>query len=90
MNLQREGIKNEEGCFIEKGSFEWYLHPAGGGNFAKALARCIQLADQQNLVRLSRGFPQMVAAYQMRSWFEAPKNFPFRYDALKYRVEAGR
>lgn len=76
----RDGITFIDG-FAERGSFEWYLDPVGGGSFVKALARCIQIADSDNRERLRLGFPQMVAAFEMYSWFDAPPGFDPRYTA---------
>jgi hypothetical protein len=63
----------------EEGSIEWYLKYSGG--FVTALIRCIQVADMQNRERLRLAFPQVVAAIEMDSWFDAPPGFGPRYDA---------
>ncbi len=65
----------------EKGSFNWYLCPQGGGGFVKAMCNAIQRADADNLPRLAAGFPQMVAAFIEPSWCKAPEGFEPRYDA---------
>lgn len=78
--VSKDGIQTPDG-FIQRGSFEWYLHPDGGGSFVKSLAHCIQRADDINIERLRRAFPQMVAAFEMHSWFKAPPGFEPRYNA---------
>jgi hypothetical protein len=65
--------------FAERGSLEWHLHL--GGDFLKALCRTVQLADEENLARLRRAFPQVVAAWEQHSWFKAPPGFDPVYNA---------
>jgi hypothetical protein len=62
-----------------QGSIEWYLKYSGG--FVRDLIHTIQHADRSNRERLRRGFPQVVAAIEMQSWFDAPAGFEPRYDA---------
>lgn len=65
----------------QKGSFNWYLDPRGGGGFVKAIAHAIQRADADNLHRLAYAFPQMVLAFSMPDWTKAPPGFEPRYNA---------
>lgn len=65
----------------QQGSFNWYLDPQGGGHFVKAIAHAIQRADEGNLDRLGYAFPQMVLAFSMPSWTQAPPSMEPRYNA---------
>lgn len=70
----------------DEGSIEWYLHYSGG--FVRDMVHTIQHADGSNRARLRRAFPQMVAAFEMHSWTDAPPGFEPRYDADLPKGEA--
>lgn len=55
------------------GSFNWYRHHAGG--FVTHIAKAICKADGDNIARLRRAFPQMVAAHDCKSWDHVPEGF---------------
>jgi hypothetical protein len=63
-----------------EGSFYKYL--LFSGDFVTTMARAIQCADPVNRARLRLAFPQMVAAFEHRSWDEAPPGFAPNYQAV--------
>ena len=63
----------------KEGSFCHYLYKSG--DFVKAMANAIQMADNNNLERLRKAFPQMVAAHALYDWNEAPEGFEPVYNA---------
>lgn len=63
----------------EKGCFNWYLFMSG--EFVTTLAHAIQRSDKENLARLERAFPQMVAAHRCNSWNTVPLGFDPVYNA---------
>jgi hypothetical protein len=63
---------------IIPGCFEKYLHASG--DFVTAMAKAICRADNDNLERIRLAFPQMVAAHECHSWFDAPEGFEPKYN----------
>jgi len=62
-----------------EGSFGKYIWHSG--DFVTSIAISIQRADPENRERLRLAFPQMVAAFEMASWDEAPPGFAPHYQA---------
>lgn len=62
-----------------KGSFNWYLFHSG--SFVTTVAKAIQLADADNLEKLRLVFPQMVAAFELRTWDSVPEEFESNYNS---------
>lgn len=65
----------------EVGSLNHYLLYSGG--FVNNLLRVAKTADEENKNRLRRAFPQVVAAFEMRNWDEAPPDYPPEYNAVE-------
>jgi hypothetical protein len=64
---------------LMKGSFNWYLFHSG--SFVTTVAKAIQLADADNLEKLRLVFPQMVAAFELRTWDSVPEEFESNYNS---------
>jgi len=71
--------KEEELKMRKPGCFEWYLRQSG--SFVVAQANAICRADKENLERIRRAFPQMIAAWEMPCWFDIPPSFEAVYNA---------
>jgi DNA-binding FadR family transcriptional regulator len=67
------------------GSFNFYI--GRSGSFVTSMALAIQRADEDNLERIRKAFPQMVAAYKCKSWDEVPEGFESdTYNAEKIKT----
>ncbi len=67
-----------------EGSFAWYLC---SGGFTQIIATAIERADPVNIELLRIAYPQMVAAYEMTDWSQAPPGFEPRYNAMRKESE---
>lgn len=68
---------SEDNPYVE-GSFNWYKDRSGG--FVQAVAQAIIKADNHNLERLRKAFPQMVAAHECHSWDDVPEGYEPKYN----------
>ena len=64
---------------LKEGTFNWYLYQSG--DFVQAMAKALRRADNANKERIRRAFPQMVAAYECKSWNDVPEGFDPVYNA---------
>jgi nicotinic acid phosphoribosyltransferase len=61
------------------GSFFKYVHQSG--RFVTTMAHAIMCADKDNIERIRKAFPQMVAAHECSSWRTVPDHFDPVYNA---------
>lgn len=65
--------KMPESCNFKHGSFNRYLFMSG--HFVTFMSRVVFYADPHNIELIKLQYPQMVAAFQLENWEEAPPGF---------------